>query len=355
MKEILSIVMDLDGTLLNHYKDVSPYNQEAVQEMYLRGVVIGLASGRSAQNILDHLRHWHIEHYISFIIGSNGCEYLNTATGQRTVSHLLSYESLKKFQKENRDRNFFYGVPFNGTFYMNRFSMIGAAWAIANQMKPEIQNFEDLKDAKFSKIVILGSPKEIDSIFKNWDSENLYPVPTGKRVLEVMHPCVSKFTGLKQAMKDFGFSQKQVLSFGDDYNDIELLRKTNGVAMKNGVPMLEEISKAVTKYPGNQDGVAYHLNTLLLSDDWFFGKNSEEPEEEDYPDQGQGNRDVLQNLKPETAESRPGHDQEGMLSRVIRNQMHIFSLSDGRHAKQSSSHQTAKTSAKTGKERAEKY
>lgn len=54
----------------------------------------------------------------------------------------------------------------------------------------------------------------------------------GKMVIEVVKPQVSKYEGLKYALEDFELEPAEVMTFGDDYNDIELIRRTEGIAMK---------------------------------------------------------------------------------------------------------------------------
>ncbi len=280
-KQIRSVVVDLDNTLLNRYGDISGNNSSILRQLNSDGVVVGLATGRRAEDVSDSLDFWKLGQAISFIIGSNGCDYLNLRTKNLKKSNYLTWKDLQKFADEFSGEGAAFAVRRKGRLYVSRMNVYVAAYCIANGFKPVIDSFETLERKKFSRILIIGSAKEIRKIFSSWNLKDFKAMPAGKHTIEVVHPEISKFEGLKNALEDFEIRPEEVMTFGDDYNDIELIRRTEGIAMKNAVEPLIEVARGITKYSGAQDGIAYHLNASLLGDEYIFG----EPESEEYEEQ----------------------------------------------------------------------
>lgn len=283
MKTIKAVTVDLDGTILKRSGDISPDNQNVLNQLNEDGVIIGISTGREVGYVHDHLDFWKLGDAVSFIVGSNGCEYLNLKNRKYIRKYSLNEKDLISFEKEFDEADVVYGVRYKKKLYLNRINIWALLYCFFNRLKPVKNDFGALQDKEFYRILIFGPQKEIGRIFYAWKHSQLKAVPMGKYVLELVHPGVSKFTGVRQAMLDFDFKPCEVICFGDDYNDIELLRQTIGVAMKNSPQPVLESARQVTKYAGPQDGVAYHLNSLQISEDYQFGpEKTVEPE--DLPD-----------------------------------------------------------------------
>ena len=65
-------------------------------------------------------------------------------------------------------------------------------------------------------------------------------------------------------MKILNLKPEEVVSFGDNYNDKEMMESTGyRVAMGNAVEDIKKMADFVTK-PVNQDGIAYALKQLRM-------------------------------------------------------------------------------------------
>jgi hypothetical protein len=66
-----------------------------------------------------------------------------------------------------------------------------------------------------------------------------------------------------QVAKHLGVEPEEIVSFGDNYNDMEMIQQTGlGIAMGNAVPELKKVADFVT-LSNQEDGVAYVLEALL--------------------------------------------------------------------------------------------
>jgi hydroxymethylpyrimidine pyrophosphatase-like HAD family hydrolase len=86
---------------------------------------------------------------------------------------------------------------------------------------------------------------------------------TGRGLVEVSPPGVTKATGLAEVAQRHGVDAGGVVAFGDMPNDLEMLRWAgHGVAMGNAHPALLEVADEVTASNGD-DGLA------LILERWF--------------------------------------------------------------------------------------
>lgn len=270
MKKIQSVVCDLDGSLLNHFKDVSPANQALLVQLANSGCLVGIASGRPASEIVDNLGRWGLNDAVSFIIASNGCTTLNRILQKRNDSGLLDLQALFKVERALKKYPVCVGVLHQGKLYFNRSDFSSLIYALVSKKIPVFGDFSTLKDAQFAKVYITGAAAVLKKIAEDVKIEGLQLVPVGRHSLEAVRNGVSKFGSLEEIISDFKIPAENVLSFGDDFNDIELLSNTHGVAMKNSPREVLDAAGTVTKYAASQDGIAYHLNEMLLSKEYEF-------------------------------------------------------------------------------------
>ncbi len=83
--------------------------------------------------------------------------------------------------------------------------------------------------------------------------------------IEVLHPRVSKGLALDVLCRRFGIEREHVLAFGDNVNDLEMLEFAGlGVAMANGSPEARAVADRITA-SNDEDGIAVVLEELGLA------------------------------------------------------------------------------------------
>ena len=83
--------------------------------------------------------------------------------------------------------------------------------------------------------------------------------------IEVLHPSVSKGLALDVLCRRFGIERERVLAFGDNVNDVEMLEFAGlGVAMANGSPEALAVADRITA-SNDEDGIAVMLEELGLA------------------------------------------------------------------------------------------
>lgn len=87
------IVLDLDGTLTNRDKVITPRTKKALMEAQARGKKVVLASGRPTQGVMPLAEELDLKAYGGFILSYNGGRIMSCTTGEVVFSRELPVES----------------------------------------------------------------------------------------------------------------------------------------------------------------------------------------------------------------------------------------------------------------------
>jgi hydroxymethylpyrimidine pyrophosphatase-like HAD family hydrolase len=75
---------------------------------------------------------------------------------------------------------------------------------------------------------------------------------------------IDKYTGVQTISELLGVDNKDVIAFGDEFNDEQMIQHAGfGVAMKNAQPKIKAVADAITKYDNDEDGLAHFIETKL--------------------------------------------------------------------------------------------
>ena len=77
------IVLDLDGTLTNRDKVITPRTRQALMEAQERGKTVILASGRPTYGVVPLAKELKLEQYGGYILSFNGGIIMNCRTEKR--------------------------------------------------------------------------------------------------------------------------------------------------------------------------------------------------------------------------------------------------------------------------------
>ena len=83
------LVLDLDGTLTNAKKEITPRNREALIRVQQQGVKLILASGRPTFGIAPLADELRMKEFGGFILSYNGGEIIDWSTGEIVYANVL--------------------------------------------------------------------------------------------------------------------------------------------------------------------------------------------------------------------------------------------------------------------------
>jgi hypothetical protein len=105
--------------------------------------------------------------------------------------------------------------------------------------------------------------EELGSLVKIFPT--LYP-PKDFGLVDIVHPEVSKATGVAAVVAELGITREEVMACGDNLNDLEMLNFAGtAVVMGNAEARLREIPGAYVTASNDDDGVALAIERFVLT------------------------------------------------------------------------------------------
>lgn len=249
------IVLDLDGTLLKNDKTVSDKTLQALKKCETQGRQIVIATARpprlGAIELPDELQR-------EFMIFYNGAEIYHN--NKKIYSKCIPFDSLKNIKDILLKNHSECKVSFeiNNKLYANY--NVQSCFGNVEFETITLDTFE-LKPA--TKVLIdIGSINDIEVFQSNLPGDCHMVITDNGSLGQIMAYGVNKLHALKYILDKLGTSIDRVMFFGDDINDIELIKECGiGVAMGNASATVKNAADYVTK-SNEEDGIADFINGL---------------------------------------------------------------------------------------------
>ncbi len=271
------IALDLDGTLLNARKELTPRTFRALQAAASQGDLIVPATGRALRAIPEEILSLP---FVRYVISINGASVTDEATGERLYRAEIPKEialSLMDFAKQFdcmydcywqdtgwSNRSFLERVRYYNHFDEEVVKLILRSRQPVDDLECLIREkadavqkvqlcFRDLEQRKAAHALIRKQYPEIvaTSSFTN--------------NLELNWKTADKGKGLMVLAEKLGVPKADTAAFGDSSNDLSmLLAAGTGVAMGNASEEIKAVCDAVTA-PNTEDGVAQFIERFILN------------------------------------------------------------------------------------------
>lgn len=272
-REYKLIALDLDGTLLNSRKEISPANRLALKGALSAGIHVVIASGRPFQALPEEIRSFE---GIEYAITSNGSSIFQMRDGERIFRKDLARESIRMLLPLIRNADFPCEAAIAGTCYAARdYYKDPSAFGLPDHMKEYVRRtrlpvdhmplfIESHEDEIEGVFFLIPDPEKMEKV-RTYVSRfpRLYLTSSTPYYLEIADESVSKAQALDWLCRRLDVEREGTLAFGDSGNDLELLEYAGtGVAMGNATEMLKKSANAVT-LSNEEDGVALFLREQI--------------------------------------------------------------------------------------------
>jgi Cof subfamily protein (haloacid dehalogenase superfamily) len=262
--DIKMVVCDLDGTLLTPSGKISAKTKETIRKLKERNILFGICSGRSAVALKELIHHWGIAEYVDFVLGFNGGMLYDPKTETFEQWHTVDKDDLPAVIESFKGYPVAFGEYTGRKFQATKANLLTRQMARRNKIDFEVCSEKDLLQDT-SKFMAVGMPWTISRYLKNRkDLKGVRMFRSGPFLIEIIHPKLSKLEGVKILAQRYGLRPDQVLSFGNDNNDLEMLAGTRGVAMANALPQVKEAAPYLT-LSNRRNGVADFIEKNVLN------------------------------------------------------------------------------------------
>jgi len=253
MRNIKMIITDLDNTLLRRDKTISDYTIGVFARLKQRGILLAFATARPRRTAIGFLERIPAD---ALILHNGAVVYIGD-------KQFLSF-GIESEIKDRILREYFRDFPtarlsveIDDKLYAN--FNVSAIW---NNVDAVFTDFTDLPAKPADKIIIGATTAKEIELYRTYLTDNLYIQMSDGKLGLIMNRAATKWNAIQAVAERFGIPTEQIAAFGDDFNDVEMLRNSGiGVAMSNA---LDEC-KAVADYicgDCDDDGVAWWLEEM---------------------------------------------------------------------------------------------
>jgi Cof subfamily protein (haloacid dehalogenase superfamily) len=253
--KIKMIITDLDKSLLNNERLITEYTKNVFEKCIKNGIIIVFATARPLRvtkifyDLL--LPHAVICHNGAVVFANNKQIY------QCGIKPIMAKDLLKNIIKNYPNVNI--SIESNDEHFTN----FDPSTYWENMVYKNI-DIENLPKKELDKIIIgMESVEKIREVEKYLPKELYLEISEGQLGL-IMNKGATKWNAIKELLKYYKIEAKNAIAFGDDYNDLEMIKNCGiGVAMENG---LEEIKKNARYTCGknNEDGIAKWIEEKII-------------------------------------------------------------------------------------------
>lgn len=286
------VAIDLDGTLLNSYGEVSEKNTQMIRKAMEKGVEVVLASGRPIMSVKNLANEIGCNHYI---ICGNGAITYDVKQEQILYDRFLEKSKVLQIIRICEENSIFYNIYTKDTILTKYLNYNILFYHQENANKPEekkthihmMQHIEEYiqnrKEEDYLKITICDNDKIIfGSIIRklrtirNVDvldvahmSRKVIKDGTEKVLMEyyyteITSKNVDKWQAIEKLIQTLEIKKEEVMAIGDNRNDAEMVKNAGlGIMMQNSAPYIQEMADMIVT-DNDHDGVAQAIENYIL-------------------------------------------------------------------------------------------
>lgn len=255
-----ALVLDIDGTLTNSKKEITPATKKAIQNLMEQGHQVILASGRPTPGMRKYERALEMDRYGGYLISFNGAKIVDCSTGEIICQKTLPLElvpQLYRFARENgcglvthREHDAISAFPPDEYVTMET--------SFNDLPVRTVEDFSAFVDFDINKCLMTAPPdvaQDLEEKLREQCGAQASIYRSEPYFIEIMPKGVDKGTSLGQFLPVIGVDRQNTVCCGDGFNDISMIRYAGvGVAMGNAQQVVKDAADYVA--PANdEDGL----------------------------------------------------------------------------------------------------
>jgi len=276
------IAIDLDGTLLNSYGEITKKNKEAIEYALNKGTEIVLASGRDPKTMEKISEELGIE---NFLIAGNGATVYDIKQEKNIYENFLKIDKALEIINVCKDNSIFFSVyttegiitesiNYNIKVFNNEnnckpndkrtnIEIVADIYQYVEHRKPNILKIIVCDESKiiFNNIIErLKNVREVEVLNVEHMSRKIIRIGTEEHKIEyyyteVTNKDANKWPAIKFLTEILDVKDEEIICIGDNMNDLEMIKNAGiGIVMKNSALEKLNIADFITE-DNNSDGV----------------------------------------------------------------------------------------------------
>jgi Cof subfamily protein (haloacid dehalogenase superfamily) len=269
-KSLIKIVFtDLDGTLLNSRRKIGTRDLAMLQKLGQKNILRVIATGRNLFSLSKVLPS---DFPVDYVVFSTGAGILEWPTRQLLYARNLKEEQIchvsKVLMKHKINFMLHKKVPDNHQFYYFHHDDVMADFQRRLDLYMEhAQKINNRKIALASQfLAIFETPEKFQFIKEQLKNVTVVratsPLDYKSVWMEIFHHEVSKKMGCQWLCNHLSIDSANTISFGNDYNDLDMLEWTaQSFVVDNGIELLKQ--KYPTTKSNDDNGFSEILSKMI--------------------------------------------------------------------------------------------
>ena len=273
MSPIKLMAVDLDGTLLNDSNDISWNNILSIRKLEKSGCEILICSGRMMQMTEIYL---HILEISGWCISCNGA-LVKDKSGNIIAKYPINNFAVEALIEKLRVNRIECSLMTENTLYTSqensfesnsrfiKYYELSEAFKTIPMKKQNIKLYDNL-DKVFKIVILRDGTKGLDEkIYKILnDIPGISFTASGSTYFDVTAKGVNKGSTMRTLSEQIHVSKKSILSFGNYYNDIQMLNNSGiSCAMSNSPSEVKEIA-TFSIGDNNSNSISETIDKLIM-------------------------------------------------------------------------------------------
>jgi Cof subfamily protein (haloacid dehalogenase superfamily) len=267
LEKFRMIALDMDGTLLNTDHQLTERTVTAVRNVEKAGLTVLLATGRMPSAVKNHLKKLGTS---DLVVSHNGALVKGVRSGSTYYHKTISHAAIVKLLEVLEGKKLVVHFNFDDTVYLSQKNPYSEEYARDLEISLNYVHSLERLEGEPTTVVLMGTKNELVFLLKNLSCEldrcfSSVMVHWMNDVwrLQLRPPGISKGQAVLQIAEQLGIDPEEIISFGDNLNDIEMLASTGcGVAVGNAVYEAKQVADFIT-LPNSEDGVAFFFEAFL--------------------------------------------------------------------------------------------
>jgi hypothetical protein len=262
------LVLDIDGTLVNSKKVITPKTREALINFQKEGHIVALASGRPFPGMKAYAEELELARYDGYALSFNGGMVIECKTGETIYSKCVdkSYAGVLYDFAISHNLGM---VTYQGDKVITgtRFDDYMEYEARLNYMELKfVENFKDYVDFDMVKC-LFTAPVDIaekcEKELAELVGDKLNVFRSEPYFIEVTNNQVDKAASLDNLINQLGIPWDNTVCCGDGFNDVSMVKYAKlGVAMDNAQQIVKDNADFITG-SCDEDGLVTVVERIL--------------------------------------------------------------------------------------------
>ena len=264
------LVLDIDGTLTNSKKEITPRTKEVLMRIQKAGKRLVIASGRPTAGILSIADELHLDEYNGFILAFNGGRIINYTTGEIVYNRTIPLELLPEIYRYSKELGTGILTYTESEIVLgnepDRYSELESR--ICKIPIRQVEDFVKFVDFPINKFLMTGEPELIfkaQSVMREKFGWVLNIFRSEPFYLEIVPQSIDKANSLARLVEHLGMKREQMICCGDGFNDRSMIEFAGlGVAMENAQEEVKAAADYITA-SNDKDGIVEVVEKFILS------------------------------------------------------------------------------------------